>query len=184
MTLTVIDWIDLFTRVNQRLIIVDSLRYCINNKGLEVYGWCLMGSHLHLMAGAKEGHHLADTMRDFKKYTSRKLVEQIIEEPESRKEWLLSKMQFAAMKHPKNEFYKVWQDGNHAIAIYSEKFAWQKLNYIHWNPVVDMLVDKPEDYLFSSARNYTDRSTLLPVILLTPPVLTSDKSGFFRVNHE
>jgi putative transposase len=93
-------------------------------------------------------------------------------------------LQFAAKKHSKNEFYKVWQDGNHAIAIYSEKFAWQKLNYIHWNPVVDMLVDKPEDYLFSSARNYTDRSTLLPVILLTPPVLTSDKPGFFRVNHE
>jgi len=50
--------------------------------------------------------------------------------------------------------YKVWQDGNHPILLYSRQIAWQKLNYIHNNPVIDEIVDAPETYLYSSVRDY------------------------------
>ncbi|NPD45786.1 MULTISPECIES: hypothetical protein [unclassified Lentimicrobium] len=48
-TMTTVGWVDIFTRKNHKMAMVDSLKYCIENKGLEIYGWVLMHSHLHLM---------------------------------------------------------------------------------------------------------------------------------------
>jgi hypothetical protein len=56
------------------------------------------------------------------------------------------------LKRVKN--YKVWQDGNHPEMLTSAKLTRQKLNYLHNNPVKDEIVDEPEEYLFSSARDY------------------------------
>ena len=67
------------------------------------------------------------------------------------------------LKRIKN--YKVWQDGNHAELIYNSKIFYQKLNYVHRNPLKEMIVEYPEEYLFSSARNYADRDYLLEIIL-------------------
>ncbi|HEY5614884.1 MAG TPA: transposase, partial [Bacteroidota bacterium] len=50
--------------------------------------------------------------------------------------------------------YKVWQQGSHPEAITSQKFFVQKLNYIHENPVRKGYVEKPEHWVYSSARNY------------------------------
>jgi hypothetical protein len=70
-------------------------------------------------------------------------------------------------KHLKrDQQYKVWQSGYHAEIVQSNKFIYQKLNYIHNNPVVDRIVENPEDYLFSSARNYADKEALVDVIVL------------------
>ena len=68
--------------------------------------------------------------------------------------------------------YKLWQDGNHAKVIYSTEFFYEKLNYIHQNPVHDMIVEKAEDYLSSSARNYAELPGVLDVILETPELKT------------
>ena len=69
--ITIVDWLDIFTRPVYKHIIVDSLNYFIANKGLQVYCWCLMGNHLHLIASASEGNSLSDILRDFKKFTSK-----------------------------------------------------------------------------------------------------------------
>lgn len=81
-------WVDIFTHKNHKMAIVESLEYCQKQKGLEIYGWVLMHSHLHLICRAGEGQKLTDTLRDFKKFTSKKIVNQIINEPESRRERL------------------------------------------------------------------------------------------------
>ena len=69
-TFTVIDWIDVFTRDEYRDIFVDSVKYCQANKGLEVYAWCVMPSHVHLIVGTTGEFKLEDTIRDLKSYTS------------------------------------------------------------------------------------------------------------------
>ena len=76
MTHTVVDWVDLFTRWELADIIVNSLNYCIAKKGLEVFVWCLMPSHLHMIArSAKTGkEELSNVMRDFKKFTSKEIM--------------------------------------------------------------------------------------------------------------
>jgi putative transposase len=73
-TSTVYNRIDIFTRNEYRDIVVDSLRYCMDNKGLEIYGWCLMTNHLHLLATGFD-KPMEQIMRDFKRHTSVELRE-------------------------------------------------------------------------------------------------------------
>ena len=87
-------------------------------------------------------------MRDFKKYTSKKIVKTIPEINESRKEWLMRHLQTGV-----NSF-QVWKEGMHPIELYSQKFMDQKLDYIHNNPVAAGIVYEPQQYVFSSARDY------------------------------
>ena len=160
LTHTVVDWVDLFTRRELGMIVVDSLNYCVEKKGLEVYAWCLMPSHLHLIASVLPGNPagLSDVMRDFKRFTSKTLLAGIDHEFESRREWLKKRFEKGGGEH------QVWKEGMHPIELYSGKFITQKLNYIHMNPVVAGIVDEPEHYVFSSARDYmTKRKGLVEI---------------------
>jgi putative transposase len=107
LTHTIVDWIDLFTRRELAMVVVDSLNYCIENKGLEVYVWCLMPSHLHMIASVRQGNPqtLPDVMRDFKSFTSRELQSEIDSEFESRREWLKRHFEKGRNEH------QVWQEG-------------------------------------------------------------------------
>nr|WP_242923049.1 transposase [Pontibacter liquoris] len=162
--MTVVDWVDVFTRPVYKHIIVEALRFCQEHKGLKLYAWCLMSNHLHLIASTAEEHKsLSDILRDFKGYTSRKIVACIQEEPESRRQWLLHRFEFNAHLNPKVRHYKVWQDGNEAKELISNAFMDQKLNYIHENPVRAEIVEEPEYYRYSSAANYAGFQGLLEI---------------------
>ena len=164
-TSTIVDWIDLFSRINHKMLIIDSLKYCQKNKGLALYAWCLMPSHLHMIAAADKELSLSEIIRDFKKFTANELIKQIKNEPESRREWLLHSFEKAGKDLKRITKYKVWQDGYHPEEIQTPEFFYEKLDYIHKNPVEEMIVSKPEDYMFSSARNYADFDYLLEVII-------------------
>ena len=142
------------------------MKYCQENKGLEIYGYCLMSSHLHLLCKGTEGFFLSDIMRDFKRHTSKQIIQTIQDEPESRREWMLDYFQKACEHLKKVQQYKVWQNGYHAEHIYSNKFIPQKLDYIHANPVKDKIVTLSEDYYFSSVGNYAGLNNELEVVLL------------------
>ena len=164
LTLSIVGWIDLFIRKEYKLLIMDSLRYCQKEKGLEIYGYCLMPSHLHMIARAGGEESLSNILRDFKKYTSKALIKGIGNGSESRREWLLTYFSDKG-RCGKNEGYRIWQEGNHPMEITSNKFFDEKLDYIHNNPVSEMFVENPEDYFFSSARNYAGLNNCLDVIL-------------------
>lgn len=166
LTLTVVDWVDVFSRPKYKHIIVDSLNFCIENKGLIVYSWCLMTNHLHLIARAKEGNVLSDVIRDFKKFTSREIAAAIQTAEESRKNWMLNRFEFAGRYNRKIKDYKFWQDRNAPKEIITAGFLQQKLDYIHQNPVVAEIVQEPEAYLYSSARDYANIPGLVKVILV------------------
>ena len=127
-TITTVNWVDVFTRLNHKTTIIDSLKYCQQQKGLEIYAFVLMASHLHMMCRAKEGFELSNIIRDFKKFTSKKIIQNIQDEPESRREWLLELFSKACEHLKREQEYKVWQDGYHAEEISSNKFIYQKLN--------------------------------------------------------
>src|SRR5215210_876954 len=71
-----IEWIDVFTRRTYSDIVIQSLLYCINNKGLKLHGWCIMSNRVHLIISAANGN-LSDILRDFKKFTSKEIITEI-----------------------------------------------------------------------------------------------------------
>lgn len=73
-TSTVVDWMDVFTRPVYKHIVVDSLKYCQDHKGLELFAWVLMTNHLHMIAGANGTPQIGDVLRDFKKFTSKGIL--------------------------------------------------------------------------------------------------------------
>ncbi len=162
-TLTLIDWVDLFTRPVYKYALLDSLTYCIQNKGLRVHAFVIMTNHIHLIISSSNSHQITDTIRDFKKYTSRELIKCIKVSPESRKVWLLKKFAFAANRIKNGVNYKVWKDGFHPIELFNDKMIDQKLEYIHNNPVKEEIVIDAEDYKFSSAGYYAGGEGLIRI---------------------
>ncbi|MEO6130901.1 MAG: transposase [Saprospiraceae bacterium] len=156
MTFTIVGWVDLFTRKACVQILIDSFKYCQEKKGLILYAYVIMGSHLHIIAAAREGTSgLSAIVRDFKRYTSKQIIEWITENnKESRRSWLDVVFKFYGKYNSNNQIYQVWQQSNRPMQCVTPQFTMQKLNYIHENPVKAGLVDKPEDYRYSSARNY------------------------------
>ena len=148
-------WLDVFTRRLYKDIIIDSLKYCIKEKGLIVYAYVIMSNHIHLLIGKKKTElSFSDIIRDFKKFTAMKLIKAIKENPqESRKEWILWMMERAGKKNGNNTNYQFWQQDNHPIQL-EGKWIDQKLEYIHNNPVETGSVNNSEEYYYSSARNY------------------------------
>ena len=164
----VINWIDLFIRNEYKDIMIASWKHCQQHKGLEIYGWCITSSHIHMIVGT-HGEKLEDIMRDMKKHTSIALKQAIRDHPsESRREWMLWMMGRAGKKNSQNLEFQLWQQDNHPIELYDIKILHQKLDYIHDNPVVAGIVERPEDYLYSSARDYAGLSGLIDIILVEP----------------
>ena len=156
LTLTVVDWVDLFTRKDYCFVLTDSLNYCAKEKGLIVYAYVIMSSHVHLVCSVKEPFKLSHVLRDLKKHTSKQFVKIMDKIGESRKEWLLNKFSFEARRTQRADNYKIWKDDNHAIEIGEYIDIEQKINYIHENPVKAMLVREQTDYIFSSALDYAN----------------------------
>ena len=73
----------------------------------------------------------------------------------------------AAKQHKRNKNYQFWTHENHAVNLYSEKFIKERLMYIHNNPVKAGIVEQPEDYIYSSARNYASLGNILDIDLLS-----------------
>jgi REP element-mobilizing transposase RayT len=165
LTFQVVEWIDVFTRLAYRDIAINSLRFCQQNKGLQVFGYVIMSNHIHIIASSPEGK-LSDIIRDLKKFTSHSIIKQVIEGNESRKDWILNRFQYNAQRHSRNEKYQMWTHENHPINVYSPEFAREKLDYIHNNPVRAGIVRKPEEYVYSSASNYAEMESILDVIIM------------------
>jgi len=166
-TYTVINWIDFFIREEYRNVLVQSIQYCQQHKGLEVYGYCIMTSHVHLIIRTSGNYKLEDFSRDLKGFTSKqfhKLLESDSCNYESRKKWLLWMMERAGAHNSNNKGFQFWQQDSHPIELWSEEVFQQKLEYIHLNPVAAGFVDQPEDWRYSSAKNYAGMRSIIDLV--------------------
>lgn len=143
-TFTVHQWADVFTRPIYVDALLESLRYCQKEKGLEIFAWVIMTNHCHFILRAKN-ENLSDVIRDFKKFTSKSIYNAIENNPlESRKNWLAK-----VLSHEDKIWF--WEEGYHGEEIYTQEFFDSKIDYIHQNPVRAEIVEKEEEYLNSSA---------------------------------
>jgi putative transposase len=150
-TCTIVGWIDVFTRSRYCDEVIDSLHFCKQSKGLDVFAYVIMPSHIHLLARQLDGR-LNETIRDFKAHVAKQILHLIESEPgESRKDWLLYMFRYYAKFQQQNSKYQFWQKTNHPIEMLTPEILMQKINYIHNNPVAASLVIDPESWLYSSA---------------------------------
>ena len=168
-TFATVQWVDIFIRSHYTNILLDSLKHCQKEKGLRIHAWCVTSNHVHLIISTKLGNHPSDVLRDLKKFTSKQIIAAIEDKnlPEIRRGWMLWIFRQTGEANVKNTTYQFWQQENHPIELFSNKFIDQKLNYIHQNPVTAGLVDEPWEYRYSSARDYmNNKKGLLDVELI------------------
>lgn len=162
-TFNTVDWVDIFVRPVYKQIIVEELNCFIVSKGLIVYAWVLMSNHLHLLARNSDPGGLARIERDFKKVTTNRILEALEGETDLRKDWMLRRFEHCSQSLKRLERFQVWQTcSNPSFIDFKDVFKLkEKVLHIHENPVRDGIVSKPEDYIFSSARDYTGTKGLV-----------------------
>ena len=127
--------IDVFTRSDYANIVIDSIAYCQKEKGLLLQAYCVMPNHLHLIISSPN-NNLSGIIRDFKKFTSAKILKAIEENNmESRKNWMLWIFKKAGENNERNNNYQFWQQDNHPIECSTEEILQKRMNYLHENPV-------------------------------------------------
>ena len=159
-TFAVNSWIVLFDKRDNAMIVVDNLRYCQNKKGLLIYAWCLMPNHVHMVIQANGKQSLPEILRDFKSYTSKKLIERFKKVNNIR-----SRHHLSFFRKEVKSGYRLWQNHNKPIELWSNHVIDQKINYIHNNPVKAGLVERQTDYELSSAKAFAGENGLLEVII-------------------
>ena len=163
----VVEWIDVLTRNEYKDIIIDSLHYCQKEKGMEVFAWCIMTNHVHLIFRSVHEQKPELILGDLKRHTSKVIVKSIIDNPrESRKDWLLEQFKKAASKSSNVNDYQFWRHNNKPIELWSNKVIDEKINYIHNNPVEEGLVFRPQDYVYSSAIDYSGEKGILDNVIV------------------
>jgi putative transposase len=167
LTFRVVAWLDVFTRQRYRDIMVASLNYCVEHKQLSVHAWVIMSNHVHCILKSRN-RLLSNTIRDMKRHSAQAIIRSIRSEPESRREWILSVMRGEAALRKRNEWHQFWNHDNHAVELspFVVGLAESRFNYLHENPVRAGIVASPEDYLYSSARDYAGKQGLVKVDFL------------------
>lgn len=156
-TCTIVGWLPVFTRIKYLDIITASLSFCRQQKGLRLHAYVILDNHLHLVVSAD---NLSQVIRDFKRHTAKEILAAARQED---KQWLLKQFEFFKGAHKGESQHQVWQEGFHPQAITTGDMLRQKLDYIHYNPVRIGLVDRPEDWRYSSARNYLGQDGVLEI---------------------
>lgn len=151
-TLTIVDWVDVFTRKEYKDIIIKNLNYCQKEEGLHIYAFVIMSNHLHLVVRREHEKSLSELLGRFKSITSKEIVKAIQKNKfESRKEWMLAIFRQNAKGKKQYKDYHFWQYTSYPIALDYNYIIDQKIEYIHQNPVVAGIVEESHQYVYSSA---------------------------------
>jgi REP element-mobilizing transposase RayT len=145
-TVTCLEWKAVLKEDRFKDIIVDSLRFLTNEKRIIVYGFVIMINHFHLVWQINGDHSRDDVQRDFLRYTGQQILKYLRNESSPLLPMLLV--------NAKDRKYQVWERNSLSIPVWSQKAIWDKLNYIHNNPVKAGLCKYPEEYKYSSAQFY------------------------------
>jgi putative transposase len=151
-TATINKWQKLLQQDVYKEIIIDSLRYLTEKEKIDVFGFVIMPNHIHLIWRINENNGKETSQASFLKYTAhefKKLLSQYKQENLG-----LSDFEIEA----NNKSYEFWQRDSLAIHLYTQKVAYQKLDYIHANPVNERwcLAKQPSDYFYSTASYYEE----------------------------
>jgi REP element-mobilizing transposase RayT len=169
--LNTVDKVDVFIKPAYKQVITDALNYFIVAQGLSVYSWVLMTSHLHLVVRPADTSAPAYFERDFKKYTTPAILNMMEMEMDLRRHWMYQRFEDYGKSLRRIEKCHLWQNCSAPLRIDSQQpgTLMEHIAHIHENPVREKIVEHPEDYLFSSARDYAGMTGLVKVKVIRQP---------------
>jgi putative transposase len=132
----------------------------IEKNRLCLHGYGIMKDHLHMIAS---GFNLSKEIGHFKSYTARVIIDFL---EENYYHELLKQLAFFKKPHKTDQTYQVWQEGSHPQMIVDEKMLSQKMDYMHYNPVQKGYVKDPEQWQYSSYKDYMGQPGLLPIAMI------------------
>jgi len=150
-TTSIINHLHVFACSETCEILIRNIKFYQEKYKFQILGYVIMPSHFHwIISTDSQFCTISDIMREIKKYSAWDIMDffethRIID--------YLEIFENAGKKGRKQK-RKFWNDRFDDVVINSKNFFFQKLNYIHNNPVKAGLVENPEDYTYSSARNY------------------------------
>ena len=147
-TATILEWKYLLKDDAYKDIVINSLRFLKDEKGIVIYGYVIMPNHIHLIWQIQDGFTREKIQMRFLKFTAQQM------------KFRLQKEDPLALEHyhvnAKDREYQFWQRNPLSVDLWTEAVFDQKLEYIHDNPIQPKwrLAEFPEDYRYSSARFY------------------------------
>jgi putative transposase len=141
---------------NYKDIIISSLRYLVKNNKIKLYAFVIMSNHIHLIWQAFPGNNPDKIRHSFKKYTAQQMKFELIKNNK------LYLKEFKVVR--KDRIYQFWKRDALAVTLFNEKVFFQKMIYIHYNPVKAGLCKNPEDYKYSSAGYYHNGEDLFGML--------------------
>lgn len=150
-TVTALNWKPILKNKNHKKIIIDSLRFLVNNHRIYLYAFVIMDNHFHLIWQMRTGHKNSNVQRDFMKYTAQQIKFSLAQNETG----LLKEME----TNSTDRCYQFWQRNSLSIPLNSPAVFQQKLDYIHQNPVKAGMCSAPWEYYFSSASFYSHKQT-------------------------
>ena len=159
-TATILHWNHLLSEDKFKDIIIDAFRFCVDQKRADIWAFVIMSNHFHLVWQILEPNELIHVRQSLLKFTSQKIIAKLLDDGQIQK-----LEEFRVRRGDRN--YQIWKRDPLSVEILYDKVLNQKINYIHNNPVRNGLVDLPEHYVFSSARDYfTDQKGLVEIEVL------------------
>lgn len=147
-TSTIVNWSPVIKTKKYFDILIEIFRFSQINKKLKIYSYVILDNHFHLIC---QGEKLDNIMRSIKSYSAKRIIELL------KKEYRIDMLKIFAKERSIDKSkcrYQVWQEGYHPQLISDDEMLIQKTNYIHYNPVKKGLVEKEEDWIYSSAGFY------------------------------
>lgn len=145
-TATCLYWQMLFARDEYKQIVMDSLKFLVQDNRIWLYGFVIMPNHIHLMWRKKDLWVNKNIQQIFLKFTAQKIKFSLKDNNDLELEYYRSTQ--------KDREYHFWERRPHKATMYRREVAKQKIDYIHNNPVKAGLCERPQDYKYSSARYY------------------------------
>lgn len=158
-TNNIVDWLPVFSVPGIVAIVLDSLLFLQNERKVKLFSYVIMENHIHLITQSNE---LEKNMRAFKSFTARQIIDYLKSDGHF---FYLKKLKDLKLPHHTDSEFQLWHEGYHPKQIVTDDMMIQKIEYIHNNPVRRGYVDRPEDWRYSSARNYLGKQGLIPVTL-------------------
>lgn len=157
MTNTVVAWLPVFSYPSLAEVVFDSWRFLQREREIQILAFVVLENHLHWIA---VGPELGKRVGEFKSFTATKIIKKMQQLGYST---LLQELRYYKLRHKIDQTHQLWQEGSHPQVIESDDMMWQKIEYIHNNPLRRGYVDDPRHWRYSSARCYAGETGLIDV---------------------